>query len=151
MPPSQRRTPSKLSCQATWCPLTQTQTHLSGGSFMGPTSQERTILLSTYAFLLVCPSERVFKGGNIVTCHRARLKPESVDRHVFLFRNEQRNFDLFDSNLVFVLLFCTLLLYKAFLYVQWWQPGKWCCSFVRFAHIGLVDAKRQVALFISSF
>lgn len=34
------------------------------------------------------PSERVFStGGNIVTCHRACLKPESVDRLVFLARN----------------------------------------------------------------
>ncbi len=34
------------------------------------------------------PSERVFSiGGNIVTCHRAALKPEAVDRLVFLARN----------------------------------------------------------------
>ncbi|XP_060774548.1 E3 SUMO-protein ligase ZBED1-like [Neoarius graeffei] len=34
------------------------------------------------------PSERVFStGGNIVTCHRAALKPETVDRLVFLARN----------------------------------------------------------------
>ncbi|KAM9306409.1 E3 SUMO-protein ligase ZBED1-like [Pholidichthys leucotaenia] len=34
------------------------------------------------------PSERVFStGGNIVTCTRACLKPESVDRLVFLARN----------------------------------------------------------------
>ncbi|KAL3991353.1 troponin I, fast skeletal muscle [Sarotherodon galilaeus] len=34
------------------------------------------------------PSERVFStGGNIVTCHRAALKPEAVDRLVFLSRN----------------------------------------------------------------
>ena len=34
------------------------------------------------------PSERVFStGGNIVTCNRAALKPEAVDRLVFLTRN----------------------------------------------------------------
>ncbi|KAI7799132.1 putative zinc finger BED domain-containing protein 1-like, partial [Triplophysa rosa] len=34
------------------------------------------------------PSERIFStGGNIVTCHRAALKPETVDRLVFLARN----------------------------------------------------------------
>ncbi|XP_060790843.1 zinc finger BED domain-containing protein 4-like [Neoarius graeffei] len=34
------------------------------------------------------PSERVFStGGNIVTCHRAALKPETVDRLVFLACN----------------------------------------------------------------
>nr|XP_024661555.1 zinc finger BED domain-containing protein 1-like [Maylandia zebra] len=34
------------------------------------------------------PSERVFStGGNIVTCHRAALKPEAVDRLVFLSHN----------------------------------------------------------------
>lgn len=34
------------------------------------------------------PSERVFStGGNIVTCKRASLKPEAVDRLVFLTRN----------------------------------------------------------------
>ncbi len=34
------------------------------------------------------PSERLFStGGNIVTCHRAALKPETVDRLVFLARN----------------------------------------------------------------
>lgn len=34
------------------------------------------------------PSERVFSaGGNIITCHRASLKPETVDRLVFLSRN----------------------------------------------------------------
>lgn len=34
------------------------------------------------------PSERVFStGGNIVTCNRAALKPETVDRLVFLARN----------------------------------------------------------------
>ncbi|KAE8575740.1 hypothetical protein XENTR_v10003928 [Xenopus tropicalis] len=34
------------------------------------------------------PSERVFStGGNIVTCHRAALKPETVDRLVFLAQN----------------------------------------------------------------
>lgn len=34
------------------------------------------------------PSERVFStGGNIVTCHRAALKPDAVDRLVFLAQN----------------------------------------------------------------
>lgn len=34
------------------------------------------------------PSERAFStGGNIVTCHRAALKPENVDRLVFLAKN----------------------------------------------------------------
>lgn len=34
------------------------------------------------------PSERVFStGGNIVTCHRAALKPDAVDRLVFLAKN----------------------------------------------------------------
>lgn len=34
------------------------------------------------------PSERVFStGGNIVNCLRASLKPESVDRLVFLAKN----------------------------------------------------------------
>lgn len=34
------------------------------------------------------PSERVFStSGNIVTCHRASLKPEAVDRLVFLAQN----------------------------------------------------------------
>ncbi|RXN23605.1 zinc finger BED domain-containing 1-like protein [Labeo rohita] len=34
------------------------------------------------------PSERVFStGGNIVTCHRAALKPDTVDRLVFLAQN----------------------------------------------------------------
>ena len=34
------------------------------------------------------PSERVFStGGNIVTCHRAALKPDKVDQLVFLARN----------------------------------------------------------------
>ncbi|XP_060780514.1 E3 SUMO-protein ligase ZBED1-like [Neoarius graeffei] len=34
------------------------------------------------------PSERAFStGGNIVTCHRAVLKPENVDRLVFLAKN----------------------------------------------------------------
>lgn len=34
------------------------------------------------------PSDRVFStGGNIVTCRRACLKPESVDRLKFLSRN----------------------------------------------------------------
>lgn len=34
------------------------------------------------------PSERVFStGGNIVTCHRAALKPDAVDRLIFLARN----------------------------------------------------------------
>lgn len=34
------------------------------------------------------PSERIFStGGNIVTCTRACLKPESVDQLVFLARN----------------------------------------------------------------
>ncbi len=34
------------------------------------------------------PSERVFStGGNIVTCLRTSLKPESVDRLVFLAKN----------------------------------------------------------------
>ena len=34
------------------------------------------------------PSERVFStGGNIVTCQRACLKPEAVDRLVFLVKN----------------------------------------------------------------
>ncbi|CAL9695097.1 unnamed protein product [Knipowitschia caucasica] len=34
------------------------------------------------------PSERVFScSGNIVTCHRASLKPESVDRLIFLAQN----------------------------------------------------------------
>ncbi|XP_041821745.1 E3 SUMO-protein ligase ZBED1-like [Chelmon rostratus] len=34
------------------------------------------------------PSERVFStGGNVVTCHRASLKPEHVDRLVFLAKN----------------------------------------------------------------
>lgn len=34
------------------------------------------------------PSERVFStSGNIVTCHRASLKPETVDRLVFLAHN----------------------------------------------------------------
>ncbi|XP_048040485.1 E3 SUMO-protein ligase ZBED1-like [Megalobrama amblycephala] len=34
------------------------------------------------------PSEQLFStGGNIVTCHRASLKPEHVDRLVFLARN----------------------------------------------------------------
>ena len=34
------------------------------------------------------PSERVFScSGNIVTCHRASLKPDSVDRLVFLAQN----------------------------------------------------------------
>lgn len=33
-------------------------------------------------------SERLFStGGSIVTCHRAALKPETVDRFVFLARN----------------------------------------------------------------
>ncbi|XP_028980083.1 zinc finger BED domain-containing protein 1-like [Esox lucius] len=33
-------------------------------------------------------SERIFStGGNIVTCHRAALKPETVDKLVFLARN----------------------------------------------------------------
>ena len=36
----------------------------------------------------ITPSERVFStGGNIVTCHRAALKPEMVDTLVFLARN----------------------------------------------------------------
>lgn len=34
------------------------------------------------------PSERVFStSGNVVTCHRASLKPEAVDRLVFLAQN----------------------------------------------------------------
>lgn len=34
------------------------------------------------------PSERAFStGGNIVTCHRASLKPDNVDRLVFLAHN----------------------------------------------------------------
>ena len=34
------------------------------------------------------PSERVFScSGNIVTCHRASLNPDAVDRLVFLARN----------------------------------------------------------------
>lgn len=34
------------------------------------------------------PSERVFStNGNVVTCHRASLKPEAVDRLVFLAQN----------------------------------------------------------------
>lgn len=34
------------------------------------------------------PSERVFScTGNIVTCHRASLKPDTVDRLVFLKQN----------------------------------------------------------------
>lgn len=34
------------------------------------------------------PSERVFSvGGGIVTCHRACLKPDAVDRLVFLAKN----------------------------------------------------------------
>lgn len=34
------------------------------------------------------PSERAFStGGNIVTCHRSALKPENVDRLVFLAKN----------------------------------------------------------------
>ncbi|XP_029602023.1 zinc finger BED domain-containing protein 1-like [Salmo trutta] len=34
------------------------------------------------------PSERVFScSGNIVTCHRASLKPDAVDRLVFLAQN----------------------------------------------------------------
>ncbi len=34
------------------------------------------------------PSERAFStGGNIVTCHRAALKPDAVDRLVFLAQN----------------------------------------------------------------
>ena len=34
------------------------------------------------------PSERLFSvGGNIVTCHRAALKPDAVDRLVFLSMN----------------------------------------------------------------
>ncbi|KAL2102572.1 hypothetical protein ACEWY4_001740 [Coilia grayii] len=34
------------------------------------------------------PSERAFStGGNIVTCHRAAVKPENVDRLVFLAKN----------------------------------------------------------------
>ncbi len=34
------------------------------------------------------PSERAFStGGNIVTCHRATLKPDAVDRLVFLSHN----------------------------------------------------------------
>lgn len=34
------------------------------------------------------PSERAFStGGNIVTCHRAALKPDAVDRLVFLAKN----------------------------------------------------------------
>ncbi|XDV47123.1 hypothetical protein PO909_016829, partial [Leuciscus waleckii] len=34
------------------------------------------------------PSERIFStGGNIVTCHSAALKPETVDKLVFLARN----------------------------------------------------------------
>ncbi|XP_034149433.1 zinc finger BED domain-containing protein RICESLEEPER 3-like [Esox lucius] len=34
------------------------------------------------------PSERIFStGGNIVACHRAALKPETVDKLVFLARN----------------------------------------------------------------
>lgn len=36
------------------------------------------------------PSERLFSvGGNIVTCHRASLKPDVVDRLVFLAKNLQ--------------------------------------------------------------
>lgn len=34
------------------------------------------------------PSERAFSfGGNIVTCHRSLLKPETVDKLVFLANN----------------------------------------------------------------
>lgn len=34
------------------------------------------------------PSERVFStGGNIVTCYRTALKPDAVDRLIFLARN----------------------------------------------------------------
>lgn len=34
------------------------------------------------------PSERVFStNGNVVTCHRASLKPEAMDRLVFLAQN----------------------------------------------------------------
>ncbi len=37
------------------------------------------------------PSERAFStGGNIVTCHRAALKPDAVDRLVFLSHNLKR-------------------------------------------------------------
>ncbi len=36
----------------------------------------------------ISPSESLFStGGNIVTCHMAALKPETVDRLVFLAQN----------------------------------------------------------------
>lgn len=38
------------------------------------------------------PSERVFStGGNIVACHWASLKPDNVDRLVFLAHNLSNN------------------------------------------------------------
>ena len=38
------------------------------------------------------PSERIFStGGNIETCHREALKPETVDRLVFLAHNLEGN------------------------------------------------------------
>lgn len=37
------------------------------------------------------PSERAFStGGNVVTCQRASLKPEAVDRLVFLSHNMKK-------------------------------------------------------------
>ncbi|XP_056443520.1 E3 SUMO-protein ligase ZBED1-like isoform X2 [Gadus chalcogrammus] len=49
-----------------------------------------SVLVKKYLCIPVTssPSERLFStGGNIVTCHRASLKPEHVDRLVFLARN----------------------------------------------------------------
>lgn len=108
MPPSQRRTPSKLSCQATWCPLTQTETHLSGGSVMRPTSQDRTILY------LCIPTSVPFREGlqqrwehcNMPRgTHKARVSRKAC----IPFQKRAKELWFFESNFVFVLLFCTLL------------------------------------------